>query len=65
MEDWENAINAADQAINLDPNYTYAYYNRAIAKEMMRDLEGACSDWMKASELGLDAARIYFSSTCK
>ena len=53
------------QSNRVNPNYTYAFYNRAIAKEMLRDLDGACSDWKKAHELGLDAASTYFNSTCK
>ena len=32
---------------------------------MKRDLAGACEDWKKASELGLEAARTYYNSTCK
>jgi len=31
---------------------TLAYNNRGNAKELVRDLKGACADWKEASSLG-------------
>ena len=38
---------------NFNPEYGYAYMNRGIAKEMLKDLDGACcADFNKAAQLG-------------
>ena len=38
--------------------------NRGIAKELLRDDAGACADWKKAIELGVQTAANY-SGDCK
>ena len=43
----------------MDSEYAYAYIHRGSAKEMLRDMEGACDDWKKAQKLGLEAAEEY------
>jgi len=48
----------------MDSNYGNAYLNRANAKEMNRDLNGACEDWHKAKELGVELGKNYYSSNC-
>jgi hypothetical protein len=35
-----------------------------MAKEMLRDMEGACQDWQKAKELGEDLGKTYYSGNC-
>jgi hypothetical protein len=50
--------------LESDPNYGSAYLNRANAKEMLRDQEGACNDWQKAKELGVELGKTYYSSNC-
>ena len=65
QEEWDKAITDCDKAISLNADYAYAYYNRAIAKEMKRDLKGACADWEVAGNLGLEASRSFYSSSCK
>ena len=36
-----------------------AYFSRGAAKEVIRDMKGACEDWRKASSLGdKDAASL-------
>jgi tetratricopeptide (TPR) repeat protein len=54
----------ATRAIALDPNYAAAYVNRGMAKEMLRDLDGACADWKKANELGAKEGKTYYSTNC-
>ena len=41
-----------------------AYVNRANAKEMTRDMNGACEDWLKAKELGSEAGKKYYAENC-
>jgi tetratricopeptide (TPR) repeat protein len=58
------AIKDFDKAIALDSNYGYAYLNRGIAKELIRDHSGACIDWEKAKELGVKNGKIFFEQDC-
>ena len=39
-----------------------AFFNRGIAKEMLKDLEGACADWEDAFFLGSENAEKYVNS---
>ena len=52
-------------AISLNKSYANAYANRGTAKEMNRDMEGACMDWAKARELGSDVGKAYQSENCE
>ena len=60
----EKAKKDAEKAISLDKNFADAYVNRGMAKEMLRDLEGACEDWHKAKELGSELGKSYNSANC-
>ncbi|MBL7893213.1 MAG: hypothetical protein JNL63_11330, partial [Bacteroidia bacterium] len=52
----------ASMAIKFNDKYGYAYLNRGIAKEMLRD-ETACKDWETAGKLGVEIGKNY-ASTC-
>ena len=52
LKDYNAAIADFTKAIELDPNYTDAYYNRAISKYYANDLIGACKDAKKVENLG-------------
>ena len=64
MEEYNKAIQDCNTIIKKDPKYGFAYYNRGIAKEMIRDEEGACNDWVRATQLGVAVAEDYYNSTC-
>ena len=32
---------------------------------MLRDEDGACEDWIKAGELGLQQAKTYYINNCE
>ena len=51
-------------AISLDENYAKAYLNRGISKQMKRDEDGACADWQKAFDLGIELAKKYLMNDC-
>ncbi len=52
QKDYESALASLEQAIALDTTELHAaYYNRAIAREQMGDVEGAYYDFKKAGEL--------------
>ena len=42
---WEKAIHEFTRAIELDPSYIEAWYNRGLLYEKMEDLEKACEDF--------------------
>jgi len=64
-KDYEAAITDFDKAINLKPDYAAAFLNRGFAKKMLGDLSGACKDWTKAFELGLQQANEFIKDNCK
>ena len=61
---WAEAKKDADKCIQLDPKSADGYVNRGMAKEMLRDLDGACKDWTKARELGSEKGKLYQSGNC-
>lgn len=65
QEKYQEAITSAGKAIALDSNYGFAYLNRGIAREMVRDIPGACADWEKAEAMNIKNAAIYQSGSCK
>ena len=46
------AISIYSKLLKKDPNHITALRNRGKSKEILGDLAGACSDWLKASSLG-------------
>jgi hypothetical protein len=51
-----------DKALTLNPEYMEAFFNRGVAKEMLKDLKGACADWEDAFFLGSENAEKYINS---
>ena len=48
----------------MDKENDAAYVNRGNAKEMLRDMNGACADWFKAKELGSESGKKYYAEDC-
>ncbi|MCP4552228.1 MAG: tetratricopeptide repeat protein [Bacteroidetes bacterium] len=72
MGNYNAAIESFDKAIDLEPtnvmlysNWIKNYYNRGVSHFYVNDLEGACSDWEKAFELGLGTALENLRKYCK
>jgi hypothetical protein len=40
----------------MNPSFAYAYYNRGLAKYMLGNQNGPCSDCRKAQEMGENSA---------
>jgi tetratricopeptide (TPR) repeat protein len=51
LEKNDEAIVSCTRAIELDPRYGWAYYNRASVKEALKDYSSAIADYTKAIEL--------------
>ncbi len=45
-------IKDLDKAIEIEPEYAEAYYQRALVRDSLNDKDGSVSDFQKADELG-------------
>jgi Tfp pilus assembly protein PilF len=63
-KDYKSAVDWANKAIQADAKCGAAYLNRGIAKQMLKDEDGACTDWKKASELGVAEGKNYSAGLC-
>jgi tetratricopeptide (TPR) repeat protein len=64
IDDNRSAIQDFNKAIEIDPNYADAYFGRGLSKYLLEDKIGACLDWSKAGELGLDKAYDVIRKYC-
>ena len=58
--DFENAIAAYDQALELDPKSAEAFYNRGLAKAAQNNLDGAIADFSQALQVDPALAAAYY-----
>lgn len=49
--DYKGALEAYTEAIELQPDFAMAYFNRALVKRKLEDYQGAIDDYSKAIEL--------------
>jgi tetratricopeptide (TPR) repeat protein len=61
---YTEALSYFDKAILLNNNYAKAHLNRGITRQMIRDEDGACNDWIKAKKLGINVANKYLVNDC-
>lgn len=59
MNDLNQALQMLNMAVEIDSTYGHAYLNRGFVKELLGDIDGACSDWRIAQELGIEEASEY------
>ena len=58
------AISTYNKLLKKDPYHITALRNRGKSKEILGDLAGACSDWIKASNLGDMYVRYWIKKNC-
>ena len=58
-ESHEDAIEDYTKAIEIDPNYHFAYFNRARVKRELGDYQGAIDDYTKAIKIDPNNAYFY------
>lgn len=51
--------------IVINPSNSSGYYHRGITLQRMKRLSEACPDLLKASELGMDQAKVIWEKICK
>jgi len=61
VTDYSNVLNDYATCLHLNPNFAFAYFNKAYVKCKMRDYEGAMADLNKALEIESDFAEAYFN----
>ena len=52
------------KAIEINPSYALGFSNRGSSKELIGDMQGACSDWRKASSFGDKSAAKWVRNQC-
>ncbi|MEG4322251.1 MULTISPECIES: tetratricopeptide repeat protein [unclassified Microcoleus] len=57
--DSQGAINAYNQAIQLNPNYAPAYFDRGNARHQLEDNQGALADYNQALQINPNYAEAY------
>jgi len=63
-KDYKKAKEMASRSIEFDQKNGPAFYNRGIARQMLREEDGSCSDWKKASDLGVNDAKLFINANC-
>ena len=60
MDDLDFAMKLLNHAIDIDPRYALAYYNRGVVKARQKDCSGARADFIRASTLdpSLETQRV-------
>ncbi|AII43067.1 hypothetical protein KR100_06770 [Synechococcus sp. KORDI-100] len=65
LKNYQGAIEDYTKAIEINPKYAMAIFTRGLARKyVIGDLEGACSDWRKAAELGDEEAANWVEARC-
>ena len=64
QKDYKKAKDMSTKSIELNAKNGAAYYNRGIARQMLHDEEGSCSDWKKAVDLGVNGAKTFLNTDC-
>ena len=64
LEDYKRAIINYTKSIMFDSTNTHEYSERGIAKENIKDFEGACEDWRKAASQGHYASAQWVKGSC-
>jgi len=61
----KEALKDFDKAIETNPDYADAYLGRGSSKYNLKDFEGACKDWRKASLFGNPQATKQLEKYCR
>ena len=52
MKQFQESLDDYDKAVQIDPQFAKAFYNRGFVYRDVEQPEQACTDWKKACELG-------------
>ena len=65
LKNYSEAMNDYSRLIEKKEYLKISYGNRGFIKDILRDQEGACSDWDKGGELGNEKALSAFENHCQ
>lgn len=65
LRDHQGAITDYTRAIELNPNFSYAYCGRGLSKIVLNQKNSACFDFSKAGELGDVTAYEWIKKYCQ
>jgi tetratricopeptide (TPR) repeat protein len=65
MKRFDEAIGDYTQAIQLDRNYSKAYYNRGLAYFNLNNMQKACEDFKISLNMGYEAAGKAVTEYCQ
>jgi len=60
-DNYEKAVADFSKVIQIEPDFAYAYYNRAYIKYKLHDLDGAVEDYNAALKIDPDFADAYYN----
>ena len=64
LKNYSEAMNDYSRLIEKNEYLKISYGNRGFIKDILRDQEGACSDWDKGGNLGNEKALSAFENHC-
>ncbi|MCW8961097.1 MAG: tetratricopeptide repeat protein, partial [Ignavibacteriaceae bacterium] len=64
-ERFEEAITSFSQAIEINPKFELAYFERGLLQHKVNDKDGGCADLKKALEMGYLQASEFISDLCE
>ena len=59
------AIHDFTKAIEINSDYSQAYNNRGVAKNILTGSKEGCADMKKAMELGSERAKLTYENWCE
>jgi tetratricopeptide (TPR) repeat protein len=65
LKKYEEAIAEYSKAIEINNNFSAAYYNRGLVEVVLGQKESGCLNLKKAEELGEKSASIMIQKYCK
>lgn len=58
---YEDVIKDYDKSLSIDPNFSFAYYNRGYTKALIGDLNNAIKDFSEAIKLNKTISEAYYN----
>jgi hypothetical protein len=63
-KDYYGALDDYSKAIELEPDFAEAYFNRGLTRIYLNDINGGALDLSKAGELGIQEAYSIIKQYC-
>lgn len=65
LKNYRLATDNFNRSLELNPYHFASFANRGMARYNLKDINGACSDWNDAKELGHSGSSEYLSKYCR